>query len=236
MRRALSLVVACAVLLARLETLAPSGRPLELHARHGARPAPKIDGVLDDELWSGEPLPLDRWMSYNPLRGEPEQQRTQRLGRLRRRGDLLRVPVLRRRAGQDPDDDQPPRQRVERRLGGRQPRLEPRRTDRVPHVHQPERHPDGRAAEQQRGHRASTGCGRAPARVDAEGYTVEMRLPLQSIRFRADRTSAWACCSSGATAASACRGRGRRWSPASGCSRRTRRWPSASCTSRCCSK
>ena len=47
----------------------------DLHARLAAVP-PKIDGVLDDELWSGEPLPLDKWMSYNPLRGEPEQQRT----------------------------------------------------------------------------------------------------------------------------------------------------------------
>src|SRR4030095_2002489 len=47
----------------------------DLHARRAAV-APKIDGVLDDELWSSEPLPLDRWMSYNPLRGEPEQQRT----------------------------------------------------------------------------------------------------------------------------------------------------------------
>src|SRR4030095_148447 len=47
----------------------------DLHARRAAVP-PKIDGVLDDELWSSEPLPLDRWMSYNPLRGEPAQERT----------------------------------------------------------------------------------------------------------------------------------------------------------------
>ena len=47
----------------------------DLRARLATVP-PKIDGVLDDELWSGEPLPLDKWMSYNPLRGEPEQQRT----------------------------------------------------------------------------------------------------------------------------------------------------------------
>jgi hypothetical protein len=47
----------------------------DLRARRATVP-PKIDGVLDDELWSSDPLPLDRWMSYNPLRGEPEQQRT----------------------------------------------------------------------------------------------------------------------------------------------------------------
>ncbi len=47
----------------------------ELPARHASVP-PKLDGILDDELWSADPLTLDRWMSYNPLRGEPEQQRT----------------------------------------------------------------------------------------------------------------------------------------------------------------
>jgi len=38
--------------------------------------APKLDGRLDDAVWSGEPLPAENWVSYNPLRGEPEQQRT----------------------------------------------------------------------------------------------------------------------------------------------------------------
>jgi len=38
--------------------------------------APKLDGVLDDDVWAGEPLPAQNWVSYNPLRGEPEQQRT----------------------------------------------------------------------------------------------------------------------------------------------------------------
>ena len=47
----------------------------ELRARRATIP-PKIDGLLDDELWAVEPLQLDRWMSYNPLRGEPEQQKT----------------------------------------------------------------------------------------------------------------------------------------------------------------
>ena len=38
--------------------------------------APKLDGRLDDAVWSGDPLPAENWVSYNPLRGEPEQQRT----------------------------------------------------------------------------------------------------------------------------------------------------------------
>ena len=38
---------------------------------------PRIDGLLDDQIWSAAPIPADRWISYNPLRGEPGQQRTQ---------------------------------------------------------------------------------------------------------------------------------------------------------------
>ena len=38
---------------------------------------PKLDGILDDEAWSGAPLPLDGWMSYNPMRGEAAAEQTQ---------------------------------------------------------------------------------------------------------------------------------------------------------------
>jgi hypothetical protein len=31
---------------------------------------PRIDGVLDDEVWRQEPLRLGEWVSYNPLRGD----------------------------------------------------------------------------------------------------------------------------------------------------------------------
>jgi hypothetical protein len=31
---------------------------------------PKIDGVLDDDVWQRQPLPLADWVSYNPLRGD----------------------------------------------------------------------------------------------------------------------------------------------------------------------
>ena len=54
---------------------AQSTEPTELRARR-ATTSPKIDGILDDEVWSGDPLPLERWVSYNPLRGEPAPQRT----------------------------------------------------------------------------------------------------------------------------------------------------------------
>ena len=38
---------------------------------------PKLDGILDDEAWSGDPLPLDGWISYNPMRGEAPAEKTQ---------------------------------------------------------------------------------------------------------------------------------------------------------------
>ena len=49
--------------------------PAELHARRATAP-PTLDGVLDDELWAGDPMPLQPWVSYNPLRGEPAAQQT----------------------------------------------------------------------------------------------------------------------------------------------------------------
>jgi hypothetical protein len=38
--------------------------------------APKLDGLLDDQVWSGQPIPAENWVSYNPLRGEAAQQHT----------------------------------------------------------------------------------------------------------------------------------------------------------------
>jgi Domain of unknown function (DUF5916)/Carbohydrate family 9 binding domain-like len=31
---------------------------------------PKMDGILDDEVWTRAPLPLGEWVSYNPVRGD----------------------------------------------------------------------------------------------------------------------------------------------------------------------
>ncbi|HSB60649.1 MAG TPA: DUF5916 domain-containing protein, partial [Vicinamibacteria bacterium] len=38
---------------------------------------PVIDGVLDDETWQGPPLALGDWITYNPLSGEKLAQRTE---------------------------------------------------------------------------------------------------------------------------------------------------------------
>jgi hypothetical protein len=38
--------------------------------------SPVIDGALDDEAWTGAPLPTGKWLSYNPLHGEAVPQET----------------------------------------------------------------------------------------------------------------------------------------------------------------
>jgi hypothetical protein len=55
-------------------SLRAQARP-ELRASRVAVP-PKIDGVLDDVAWGGDPLALGPWISYNPLRGEASPDRT----------------------------------------------------------------------------------------------------------------------------------------------------------------
>jgi hypothetical protein len=52
---------------------APAAAPLQ--ARHLTRP-PVIDGNLDDEAWTGAPLPTGPWLSYNPLHGDSIPQGT----------------------------------------------------------------------------------------------------------------------------------------------------------------
>lgn len=55
---------------------AAQGAAPELRATRATAP-PKLDGILDDQVWDSEPMPLQPWVSYNPLRGEREQQATQ---------------------------------------------------------------------------------------------------------------------------------------------------------------
>jgi hypothetical protein len=39
--------------------------------------APRIDGVLEDDAWRGPALPLGEWLTYNPLNGDRLEQRTE---------------------------------------------------------------------------------------------------------------------------------------------------------------
>ncbi len=48
----------------------------EFRATHTTQ-APKIDGDLSDDVWNDDPLPLADWLSYNPLYGEKMVQRTE---------------------------------------------------------------------------------------------------------------------------------------------------------------
>jgi len=41
-----------------------------------AQTPPKIDGILDDELWQKGPMIDDVFMTYNPLYGEALPQKT----------------------------------------------------------------------------------------------------------------------------------------------------------------
>ncbi len=38
---------------------------------------PKIDGSLEDDVWKQAPMPLGEWVSYNPLRGSKSEFRTE---------------------------------------------------------------------------------------------------------------------------------------------------------------
>jgi hypothetical protein len=69
-------VICLAAVLTASAAVAQGGSGQELHARRVALP-PKIDGVLDDEAWSSDPLPLGIWKSYNPMRGEAAAEQTQ---------------------------------------------------------------------------------------------------------------------------------------------------------------
>jgi hypothetical protein len=73
--RTVVLVVAICSAVSSRSAAAQTAPRQEIQARRATVP-PRLDGLLDDDLWAGDPLPLDRWMSYNPLRGEPEQQKT----------------------------------------------------------------------------------------------------------------------------------------------------------------
>ena len=75
LRTPVRLGLACGFLLAVSSTVLAQQAAAPLQALR-ATTAPTIDGVLDDAVWDGAPLVGDGWVSYNPLRGEPAQQRT----------------------------------------------------------------------------------------------------------------------------------------------------------------
>ena len=154
----------------------------ELRARRATVP-PKIDGLLDDELWATEPLQLDVWMSYNPLRGEPEQQRTKVwIG-----FDDEAIYFAFRCYDTEPDKI---RSTISRRdnvwnddwVGVS---LDSSRAGQI--AYHMFVNPSGIQMDALQSANEDTSpdwLWQSAGRVDAEGYVVEIRLPLQSIRFK----------------------------------------------------
>jgi hypothetical protein len=66
--------VACLAVAAVPADAQVTGRPA-LRAERAVRP-PVIDGLLDDEVWEQSPLATGDWLSYNPLHGDRIPQRT----------------------------------------------------------------------------------------------------------------------------------------------------------------
>ena len=115
-----------------------------------------------------------------------------RLDRLRRPLPVLRVPVRRPGARADQDVDHPARQHLQRRLGRSQPRCARHGAGVVPHDGESERHPAGHAEQRRRATRTSSPdwIWESAGRRNERGYTVEIRLPLESIRFKGGDDSA----------------------------------------------
>ena len=154
----------------------------ELRARHATVP-PKIDGLLDDEVWAAEPLQLERWMSYNPLRGEPEQQQT----RVWIGFDSEAIYFAFRCYDTEPDKI---RSTISRRdnvwnddwVGVS---LDSSRAGQI--AYHMFVNPSGiqmDALQSANEDTAPDWLWQSAGRIDAEGYVVEIRLPLESIRFK----------------------------------------------------
>ena len=74
--------------------LAQGGGKAELRPVRIATP-PKLDGILDDEAWSGDPLPLDGWMSVQPHARRAGGGKYAGLDRIRCRSAVFRIPLPR---------------------------------------------------------------------------------------------------------------------------------------------
>jgi len=155
----------------------------ELHAVRATTP-PKVDGVLDDAAWAHEPYPLEPWVSYNPLRGEPEKQRTSVW--IAYDGEAIYF------AFRCFDDDPSKiRTTITRRDNAWNDdwiavSLDSTRTGQVayhlfvnPSGIQMDALNTGKNEDS-----APDFVWQSAGRVDDEGYVVEMRVPLQTIRFR----------------------------------------------------
>jgi hypothetical protein len=156
----------------------------ELRASHATVP-PKIDGILDDAVWSGDALPMDKWVSYNPMRGEPALQRTSVWVAYDEKAIYFAFRCY---------DTEP--NRIRTTIAKRDNAwnddwvavsLDSSRTGQV--AYHMFVNPSG--IQMDALNSGANGEDTAPdwvwdsaGRTDSEGYVVEMRLPLESVRFR----------------------------------------------------
>jgi hypothetical protein len=157
--------------------------PLELHGERAVS-APRLDGVLDDGVWAREPMPLEGWASYDPLRGEPARQRTSVWIAYDDQALYFAFRCF---------DDEPSRIRttITRRDNAWNDDWIGVSLDST-HAGQVAYHmfvnPSGIQIDAlntgTKEDSAADWVWQSAGRVDAQGYVVEMRVPLQSIRFR----------------------------------------------------
>jgi Domain of unknown function (DUF5916)/Carbohydrate family 9 binding domain-like len=157
--------------------------PLELHGER-APSAPKLDGVLDDAVWAREPMPLEGWASYDPLRGEPARQRTSVWVAYDDEALYFAFRCF---------DDEPSKIRttITRRDNAWNDDWIGVSLDST-HAGQVAYHmfvnPSGIQIDAlntgTKEDSAADWVWQSAGRVDAQGYAVEMRVPLESIRFR----------------------------------------------------
>ena len=185
---------------------------------------PVIDGSLDDEAWAGPPLPTGEWKSYNPLYGDTIKQQTTVWAAYDK--DALYFAFR-----CDDPDPSGIKTSITRRdniwsddwVGLSLDALGTGQTSYHLMVN-----PSGIQLDM-----INTISGnedtspdwvwQSAGRVTDRGYVVEIKLPLQTIRFKGGPQVRMGISSGAASAALACRSHGRRSRPESGCSRRMRR-------------
>ena len=168
--------------LAQQKAIQAIPEPHDLQARRVTTP-PKLDGVLDDEAWTGGPFVLDPWSSYNPLRGQTELLQTQVWMAFDDKAIYFAFKCL------DPEPDKI-RTTISRRdnvwnddwVGVS---LDSSRAGQM--AYHMFINPSGIQMDALQTRNEDTAVDwtwQSAGRVDAAGYTVEVRLPLQSIRFK----------------------------------------------------
>ncbi len=157
-------------------------KPRDLRARLVTTP-PKLDGVLDDEAWTTMPEELDTWMSYNPLRGQAAQQHTQVWVAYDAKAIYFAFKCLDAEPG-----------KIKTSISRRDTvwnddwvgvSLDSSRAGQI--AYHMFINPSGIQMDALQSRNEDTAVDwlwQSAGRVDADGWTVEIRLPLESIRFR----------------------------------------------------